>query len=89
MRRAESISSFKFAPVSLLQLYFVFLRGGLDAFPGGIAFRIRYPLYLLETRDCVAYVSSVMDGLLTFLGESEVFIGDMIAASFSDLGHAS
>jgi hypothetical protein len=30
-----------------------------------------------------------MDGFLTLLGESEVFIGDTIAASFSDLGHAS
>jgi hypothetical protein len=30
-----------------------------------------------------------MDGFFAFLGEREVFIGDMIAASFSDLGHAS
>jgi hypothetical protein len=29
-----------------------------------------------------------MDGFFTFLGEREVFIGDMISASFSDLGHA-
>jgi hypothetical protein len=29
-----------------------------------------------------------VDGFLTFFGESEVVVGDMIAASFSDLGHA-
>jgi hypothetical protein len=28
-----------------------------------------------------------MDRFLAFLGESEVFIGDMIAACFSDLSH--
>jgi hypothetical protein len=28
-----------------------------------------------------------MDGFFAFLGESEVFIGDMIAAGFGDLGH--
>jgi hypothetical protein len=28
-----------------------------------------------------------MDGFFALLGESEVFVGDMIAASFSDLGH--
>jgi hypothetical protein len=79
----------KFAPVLLMQLYFVFLRSGFDAFPGGVAFRVGYALHLLEAGDCVAHVSSVMDGFFAFLGESEVFIGDMIAASFSDLGHAS
>ena len=79
----------KFAPVLLIQLYFVFLRSGFDAFPGGVAFRVSHPLHLLEAGDCVSHVSSVMDGFLTFLGESEVFIGDTIAASFSDLGHAS
>jgi hypothetical protein len=30
-----------------------------------------------------------MDGFFTFLGKSEIFIGNMIAASFSDFGHAS
>jgi hypothetical protein len=29
-----------------------------------------------------------MDGFFTFLGECEVFTGDMIAFSFTDLGHA-
>src|ERR1700688_4837524 len=79
----------KFAPVLLIQLYFVFLRSGFDAFPGGVAFSVGYPLHLLEAGDCVPHVSSVMDGFFTFLGESKGFIGDMIAASFSDLGHAS
>src|SRR5450756_2598249 len=77
----------QFAPVLLIQLYFVFLRSGLDAFPGGVAFRVGHPLHLLEAGDCVAHVSRVMDGFFAFLGESEVFIGDMIAASLSDLGH--
>jgi len=79
----------KFAPVLLIQLHFVFLRGGFDAFPGGIAFSNGHPLHLLEAGDRVAHVSSVMDGFFALLGESEVFVGDMIAASFSDLGHAS
>src|ERR1022692_886765 len=79
----------KLAPVLLMQLYLVFLRSGLDACPGGVAFRVGHPLHLLETGDCVAHVSRVMDGFFAFLGEREVFIGDMIAASFSDLGHAS
>ena len=79
----------KLPPVLLIQLYFVFFRGGFDAFPGGVAFRVGHPLHLLEAGDCVAYVSSVMDGFFTFLGESEIFIGDMIAASFSDFGHVS
>ena len=78
----------KFAPVLLIQLYFVFLRGGFDAFPGGVAFRVGHPLHLLEAGDCVAHVGRVMDGFFTFLGESEVFTGEAIAASFSDLGHA-
>jgi hypothetical protein len=39
----------QFAPVLLIQLYFVFLRGGFDAFPGGIAFCISHPLNLLES----------------------------------------
>jgi len=30
-----------------------------------------------------------MDGFLALLGESEVFVGDVIAVSFSDLGHTS
>jgi hypothetical protein len=79
----------QFAPVLLIQLYFVFLRSGFDAFPGGVAFRVGHPLHLLEAGDCVAHVRGVMDGFFTFPGESEVLIGDMIAASFSDLGHAS
>jgi hypothetical protein len=29
-----------------------------------------------------------MDGFFTFLGEGEVSIGEMVAAGFSDLGHA-
>ena len=70
-----------------MQLYFVFLRGGFDAFPGGVAFRVGHPLHLLEAGDCVAYVSSVMDRFLTLLGESKIFIGDMIAPGFSDFGH--
>jgi hypothetical protein len=73
----------------LIQLYVVFLRSGFDAFPGGIAFSVGHALHLLEAGDCVAHVSSVVDGFFTFLGESEVVIGDMIAASFSDLGHAT
>ena len=81
--------STKFAPALLIQLYFVFLRSGFDAFPGGVAFRVGHPLHLLEAGDCVAHVSSVMDGFFTFLGKSEIFIGNMIAASFSDFGHAS
>jgi len=81
--------SAKFAPVLLIQLYFVFLRSGSDAFPGGVAFRVGHPLHLLKAGDCVAHVSSVMDGFFTLLGESEVFIGDMIAASFSYFGHDS
>jgi len=67
----------------------VFLGGGLDAFPGGIAFRIRHPLHLLEAGDRVAHVSSVMDGFFAFVGECEVLVGYMIAGSFSDLAHAS
>src|SRR5487761_2033290 len=81
--------SIEFAPVLLLHLHVEFRRGGFDAFPGGIAFGIGHPLHLLEARDCVADVSSVMNRLLTFLGESEIFIGDMLAAGFCDLGHAS
>jgi hypothetical protein len=79
----------KFAPVLLIQLYFVLLRGGFDAFPGGIAFSIGHPLHLLEAGDRVAHVSGVVDRFFALLWESEVFVGDMIAASFSDLGHAS
>ena len=79
----------EFAPVLLIQLYVVFLRGGFDAFPAGVAFSVGHPLHLLKTGDCVAHVSSVMDGFFTFLGKSEVLIGDIIAASFTDLGHAS
>jgi hypothetical protein len=30
-----------------------------------------------------------MNGLLAFLGEREIFVGDMIAASLGNLGHAS
>ena len=71
----------QFAPVLLIQLHFVFLRGGFDAFPGGIAFSIGHPLHLGEAGDRVAHVSSVMDGFLALLGESEVLVGDMIAAS--------
>ena len=71
----------QFAPVLLFQLYFVLLRGGFDAFPAGIAFRIGHPLHLLEAGDRVAHVSSVMDGFFALLGESEALVGDMIAAS--------
>ena len=78
----------QFAPVLLIQLYFVFLRSGFDAVPGGVAFGVGYPLHLLEPGDRVAHVSSVMDGFLPFLGESKALIGDMIAVSFGDLGHA-
>src|ERR1035441_9598882 len=78
----------KLAPVLLMQLYLVFLRSGLDPFPGGVALRVGHPLHLLETGDCVAHVSRIMDGLFPFLGKSEVFIGDMIAASFKDFGNA-
>ena len=59
----------KFAPALLTQLYFVFFRGGFDAFPCGIAFSIGHPLHLFEAGDCVAHVSSVMDGFLALLGE--------------------
>ena len=45
--------------------------------------------YLLEAGDCIPPVSSVMDGFFTLFGESEVLIGDMIAASVGDVGHAS
>src|ERR1017187_766881 len=79
----------KFAPVLFVQLNFVFLRGGFDAFPGGVALSVGHPLHLLEAGDGVAHVSSVMDGFFTFLGKGEAFIGDVIAATFSDLGHAS
>jgi hypothetical protein len=77
----------KFAPVLLVQFNVMLLRGGLDAFPGGIAFSVGHPLHLPEAGDCVADVSSVMDRFFAFLGESEVVIGDLIAASFSDFGH--
>ena len=79
----------QFAPVLLIQLYFVLLRGGFDAFPGGIALSIGHPLHLLEAGDRVAHVSGVVDRFFSLLWESEVFVGDMIAASFSDLGHTS
>src|ERR1039458_7149459 len=79
----------KFAPVLLVQLHFVFPGSGFDALPGGVAFSVGNPFHLLEAGDCVAHVSSVMDGFFTLLGESEVFVGDMIAASFIDLGHAA
>jgi hypothetical protein len=68
------------APVLLIQLYLVFLHRGFDAFPGGIAFSIGHPLHLLEAGDRVAHVSSVMDGFFALLGESEVLVGDLIAA---------
>jgi len=51
--------------------------------------RLGHPLHLLEAGDCVAHVSGVMNGFFTVLGEREVFIDDMIAASLGDLGHAS
>src|SRR4029077_11962506 len=79
----------KFTPILLIQLYFVLLRSGFDAFPGGVAFRVGHPFHLLKSGDCVAHVSSVMNGFLTFLGESKVCIGDMVAASISDLRHNS
>ena len=79
----------QFAPVLLIQLDIVFLGSGFDAFPGIIAFRAGHALHLLKASDCVAHVSGVMDGFFAFLGESEVFIGDVIAAGFSDLGHVS
>jgi hypothetical protein len=60
----------EFAPVLLLQLHLVFLRGGFDAFPSGVPFRVGRALHLLETGDCIAYVSSVMDRLLTLLSTS-------------------
>ena len=47
------------------------------------------PLHLLEAGDCIPHLSSIMDGFFTLFGESEVLIGDMIAASFGDLRHAS
>jgi hypothetical protein len=72
-----------------VQLYLVFFRSGLDALPGGVAFSASYPLHLLETSDCVAHVSGVMDRLLTLLWESESFIGDVIAAGFSNFGLAA
>ena len=75
----------KFAPILLIQCYFVFLRSRFDPFPGRVAFRIGHALHLLKARDCVADVSSIMDGFFTFLGESEVPLCDMVAASFSDL----
>jgi hypothetical protein len=79
----------QFAPVLFVQLYLVFFRGGFYAFPGRVAFSLGHSLHLREAGDCVAHVSSVMNGFFTFLGKCEVFIGDMIAASVSDLGHAS
>jgi hypothetical protein len=79
----------KFTPVVLTYLYCVFLRSNFDPFPGSVAFRICHPLHLLEAGDCVAHVSSVMDGFFTFLGESEVLVGDMITAGFGNFGHAS
>ena len=78
----------KFAPVLLVQFNVMLLRGGLNAFPGGISFGVAHALHLPETGDCVADVSGVMDRFLAFLGESEVVIGDLVAASFIDLGHA-
>jgi hypothetical protein len=72
----------------LIQLYFVFPGSGFDALPGGGAFSVGHTFHLIETGDCIAHVSSVMDGFFTFLREREVFVGDMIAASFSDFGQA-
>jgi len=74
----------KLAPVLLIQLNFVFLSSGFNAFPGSVAFRIAYSLHPLEAHDCIAYVSSIMDGFFPFLGEGEVLIGDMIAATFDE-----
>src|ERR1035437_623786 len=88
-RGAADERATKFAPVLLVQLYFVLLRSGFDSFPGGVAFRLGHPFDLLEAGDCVAHVSRVMDGFFTFLGESEVLVRDMIAAGFGDLGHTS
>jgi hypothetical protein len=79
----------KFAPVLFLQVYIVLLGSYFDAFPGGVAFRVGHPLHLFEAGDCVPHVSRVMDGFLTLFGESEILIGDMIAASFSDFRHNS
>ena len=50
-----------------MQLNFVFLGSGFDAFPGGVAFGVGHPVDLLEAGNCVAHVSSVMDGFFTFL----------------------
>ena len=78
----------KFTPVLLMQLNSVFLRSDLNAFPGGVAFRVAHPLHLLEAGGRVAHVSGVVNGFFAFLGESEIVIGEVIAAGFSDLGHA-
>lgn len=77
------------APIPFTQLDVVLLRRGRDAFPGCVAFRVGHALDLLETGDCAAHVSRVMDGLFTFLGESEVCVGKLIALIFRDLGHAT
>src|ERR1700676_3271153 len=88
-RRGRPRALTEFAPVLLVQLYFVFLSGGFDAFPGGVPFGVGYALHLLEAGDCIAYVSSVMDRFLTLLREGEFFIADLMAAGFGDLGHCS
>jgi hypothetical protein len=46
------------------------------------------PLHLLDAGNRIAHASSVMDGFFALLGESEVLVGDMIAARFGDLGYA-
>ena len=61
----------QFAPVLLIQLYFVFLRSKFDAFPGGIAFGVGHPLHLLEAGHRVAHVSSVMDVFFALLGKAK------------------
>src|SRR5580658_4609173 len=66
----------KLAPVFLMQLDMMFLRSGLDAFPRGIAFGVSHAVHLLEAGDGVAHVSSVMNGFLAFLWESEILIGN-------------
>ena len=59
-------------PASFMQLDAIQARGGFDALPGGIAFRVAHVLDLVETRHRVSDMAGVLQGFLALRGEGEL-----------------
>ncbi len=87
-RLADVLSLLQLTPVVFMQLDVVFLRCGADSLPSSVPLSIADALHLVEAGNRIPDMRGIVDRFFTFFWKRKLFLREMVASTFGNLGHA-